>query len=59
MHIIKQFFIQYKHPTTEEIQNNVWIISAKCSTLIDAQAQLQRFIDLGVLPENLQLTTEE
>jgi hypothetical protein len=59
MHIIRQYFTEYKDPSTGEIQTNVWLISAKCSTLVDALAQLQRFIDTGILPENLQLTIEE
>lgn len=59
MHIILRYFNSYNNIVNQQIETNVWVKAASCTNLVDAQAQLQRFIDSGIPADHLQLTFEE
>lgn len=40
------------------ILENIWVIRSQHTQLIDAEVQLQRFVDQGILPENLKIEQE-
>lgn len=42
-----------------ELQGELWIKVGSFSQLVDAEAQVQRFIDQGIPPENLEIRQEE
>jgi len=58
MYNIYEFFIDYIDPMTGEEFHNVWIQISSHSQLIDAEIQMQRFIDSGIPAENLKIEHE-
>ena len=59
MFIIYRFYSSYLDSITKQTILNVWEITSQHSQLIDAEAQLQRFIDSGVSVNYLRLLTDQ
>ncbi len=55
MYIIYKFFQSYVDFVTSETQLDVWIAAACFTQLVDAEDQMQRFIDMGDDPDYLRL----